>query len=41
MDVRRSPRLVRRVLVPVLLAGVGVALAYVLLALLLTVVTLD
>jgi hypothetical protein len=41
MDVRRSPRLVRRVLVLVVLAGVGAALAYVLLALVLTVVTLD
>ena len=41
MDVRLSPRLVRRVLVLVLLAGMGVVLAYGLLALLLAVVTLD
>ena len=40
MDVRLSPRL-RRVLVFVMLAGVGVALAYGLFALMLTVVTLD
>lgn len=41
MDVRLSPRLVRWVLVLVMLVGVGVALAYGLLALLLAVVTLD
>jgi hypothetical protein len=41
MGVRLSPRLVRWVLALVLLVGVGVALAQGLLALVLTVVTLD
>jgi hypothetical protein len=40
-NVRLSPRLMRWVLVLVMLVGVGVALAYGLLALLLAVVTLD
>jgi hypothetical protein len=41
MGVRLPPRLVRRVLVLVMLAGVGLALAYGLFALVITVVTLD